>query len=1600
MSKKPANKRLDKLFDDLETVETPNPVEQEHGNGNGRSGIKTKMDVRGRKPTLSIANKPKSGAQVESRLPVNTQTDSGSDASPASMALAFRLDEQNWATLKVVDNSAPRSWDTEEQMLVKQVADQLSLALENARLFQETQSRAEELAVLNEMGQVLSSLLDANEIIENIYKYSSRFFDTTNFYVALYDPNSDELSFPLAYKAGVREEWATRKPRNGMTEYVLMNKKSLLISERVEEIVQDLKIQSQQAKSKSWLGVPLLVANQSIGVISVQDYSHTHTFDEHIRDLLEAIASQSAIAIQNARLFVEVDQRSKDVALINRVVSAVASTSSLEETLEEVARELTVALGGQRALAALLDESGESLSIVAQYSDDPNEPGTVGLPIPLKDNPAMKQVVDTARYESFDDVQNSTAFSKRFITQFKARDIGSALVMPIVVDAKTIGVIGIDISEKTANISEQGLNLARTVLAEIASSVERMRAEEALARNEAMLKTVIDSTPDWIFIKDRQHRYQLVNKGYSDSMKIPADEFIDKDDIELGFPEEIVKGDAEKNIRGFWPDDDEVFDSGEMKVVDVEPAVVNDEQRFLSTTKVPLKNSQGDVWGVLGFVHDITEREQLLANVERRSIELQTAAEVSQAVSSITSLEELLPQSVELIRSRFDLYYVGIFLLDDERKYAILRAGTGDAGKAMLDRNHRLAINEQSMIGWSVTNAQARIALDVGEDAVRFENPLLPETHSELALPLITRGQVLGAMTVQSTEQAAFTEDNIVVLQTMANQLANAIANAALITEITAAQEATQQNEALLQTVINSTPDWIFIKDKEHRIRLANKGYSDSMKIPVEEMLGKNDLELGFPEEIVKGDPEKGIRGFWPDDDEVMESGEIKIVDIEPAVVDDEERFLTTTKVPLKNQQGEVWGVLGFVHDITDIKQAEVNLRRQYTYLEAAAKIGRLVTSTLDLDTLFTQTVNLVGDQFGFYHAAIFTLDESGFNAILREATGKVGETMKQQQHTLNVGSKSVIGNVTSTGKPMIVNNTAIDPIHRPNPLLPETRAEAGFPLRVGERIIGAIDIQSQEVEAFTQDDVSVLQTLADQIAIAIDNARSYELAQQAIKDMRELDRLKSQFLANMSHELRTPLNSIIGFSRVILKGIDGPVTELQQQDLSAIYNSGQHLLGLINDILDLSKIEAGKMELAFEDVNMRDVVKSVLSTATGLVKDKPIKLVQNVPSELPIIRADGMRIRQVMINLLSNAAKFTDEGSITVDVAEKTTTAGQRELMISVTDTGPGISLADQSKLFQPFSQVDSSPTRKTGGTGLGLSISNQLVQLHGGRMGVHSAPGKGSTFYFTLPVDGEGQEPVEEQDNNGKVILAIDDDPQVIGLYERYLQPQGFKVIALTDPSKAKEEVARVKPFAVTLDIMMPGRDGWNVIQELKSSSETRDVPVIICSIVEETEKGFSLGAADYLVKPILEEDLVNALNRINGDGSIHDVLVIDDDADDLRLLGKMLNDDGNYKPVLMEGGKNGWNSINKKHPDAIVLDLFMPDMDGFTILEKLSSNSKLRDIPVIVVSGAELTAKQQKQLKELGQRLFQKSALSQDELLDTLEKALKRVTPQPEK
>lgn len=470
---------------------------------------------------------------------------------------------------------------------------------------------------------------------------------------------------------------------------------------------------------------------------------------------------------------------------------------------------------------------------------------------------------------------------------------------------------------------------------------------------------------------------------------------------------------------------------------------------------------------------------------------------------------------------------------------------------------------------------------------------------------------------------------------------------------------------------------------------------------------------------------------------------------------------------------------------------------------------------------------------------------------------------------------------------------------------------------------------------------------------------------------LRELHEIKSRFLAAMSHELRTPLNAIIGFSDVLLQGLDGPLTDPQRQDVTMIGESGRHLLGLINDILDVSKLQAGKMRMAFGPVNLAALCESVASSGVGLLKDKPgVALRNRTPASLPMVWGDETRIRQVLFNLLSNAAKFTEAGEIELSACP----AGDF-VQVGVRDTGCGIPPEKQESIFEEFVQADDSSTRRHSGTGLGLPISRRFVEMHGGRMWVESVVGQGSVFYFTLPI----ARPNPPDPGGKRVVVAVDDDPTAIAFYCRLLEARDFCVVGVLDATWALDVARRVHPVVILLDVLMPQLDGWSVLRSLKETPETRNVPVIICSCVDS--QAVSLGAADCLVKPISEQDLLNAMQRLETPPrrkGKKNVLIVDDSPSDVALMRRILEAQRVYRVLEALDGQAGIEAVQTQTLDVVILDLIMPVLDGFEVLEAIR-REKGDALPVIVVTAKDLTEEDKARLNGKIQAILSKSSVT---------------------
>ncbi len=482
--------------------------------------------------------------------------------------------------------------------------------------------------------------------------------------------------------------------------------------------------------------------------------------------------------------------------------------------------------------------------------------------------------------------------------------------------------------------------------------------EAALAAERSLLRTLIDTLPDYVYAKDAQSRFMLANESVCRVMGTTPEDVVGKTDFDF-FPEAVA--------AQYYADEQAVMRSGQPLINKEEPVPDREgRERWILTTKIPLRDGEGKVVGLIGVGRDITElreaeaaRERLTEELAARATQLQTAAEVSRAASSILETEELLRQSVALIRERFGLYYVGIFLLDESGRQAVLRAGTGEAGRQMMATGHKLEVGGTSMIGWCIANRQARIALDVGQDAVRFENPFLPKTRSEMALPLISRGQPIGAMTIQSTQEAAFSQEDITVLQTMADQLANAIANARLLDTLA-------QERGLLRTLIDNIPDYVFFKDRQSRILINNKAHAVTLfgAPSPEEVVGKTDFDF-FPRELAEQ--------YYADEQGLMARGEA-LVDIEERSVkpDGSETWHLTTKIPLRDSEGKVVGLVGIARDITERKRVEQERERLLEQVQEHARreerlnaIAARLQEHTDIAALLQIAVEELGEALG-----------------------------------------------------------------------------------------------------------------------------------------------------------------------------------------------------------------------------------------------------------------------------------------------------------------------------------------------------------------------------------------------------------------------------------------------------------------------------------------------------------------------------------------------------------------------------------------------------------------------------------------------------------
>ena len=792
------------------------------------------------------------------------------------------------------------------------------------------------------------------------------------------------------------------------------------------------------------------------------------------------------------------------------------------------------------------------------------------------------------------------------------------------------------------------------------------------------------------------------------------------------------------------------------------------------------------------------------------------------------------------------------------------------------------------------------------------------------------------------------------------------------ISERKQAEQALHESEEMFRQISSTANDAILMMDNAGNISFWNAAAERMFGYSAAEALGKELHRLIVPARFydafaarfpafqssgqgpIVGELTREIQGIRKDGSEIQVE-------------------LSVSAVQLHGQ----WHAIGIIRDVTERKHMEDEVRRKSMALEEAQRISHTGSWELDIKT-----------------GAVTWSDE--LYRIFARNPALPAPALDEHAQILTPGSlakmNSAIERALQTGEPYEIDLELV----RPDNSRRWITAHGGVMREEGgqnNKLCGT--------------------------AIDITERKKAEQLRAESEALRHADQMKSEFLANMSHELRTPLNAIIGFSEALKDGLAGDMSEPQRKYIGNIFNSGEHLLSLINDILDLSKVEAGKMALDLEPVEISPLLQNSLSIIKEKAMAHRIQLQLETAPDIGAMQADARKVKQIIYNLLSNAVKFTPDGGMVtlraryVPRTEVGKLDGHRAgrsfpladneftefLEISVTDSGIGISSKGMEKLFQPFSQIDSSLARQFEGTGLGLVMVKRLAELHGGTLAVESAEGQGSCFTAWLPLRPAKEAPAVSAELPGfppvapgeRIALVVEDEDQAAEIIRLQLEAENLKVLRAATAEAALELLQQATPALITLDLLLPGMDGWEFLARIKQMPVLMHVPVVIVSIVADQHKGVAFGASAVLQKPIGSNELHNALSGIGlaGNGYPSTILVVDDDPEAVEVIALHLKD-SNCTVVRAYGGREAIEAAHRHHPDLILLDLMMP-VSGFDVVEELKSHPDTLHIPIVIVTAKLLTAEDRAKLNGHVSRIMGKSEFNHGQFINEVRRAL---------
>lgn len=1134
----------------------------------------------------------------------------------------------------------------------------------------------------------------------------------------------------------------------------------------------------------------------------------------------------------------------------------------------------------------------------------------------------------------------------------KQLGLRSACSFPIIVDGIVIGVL-ILFGDRSRQPSADTYNVLQAVANQIGQFIKTRQSEAALRQTEALQRMALNATRmgvwDWDIINGKETWSPEVEQIFG----LPSGAYTGsyQDFLELIHPEDRqnlidaqdrtfrdnVEYRSEYRVR--WPDGSE---------------------HWLTSRGGLIRDEDGHPQKLTGIVMDITDRKQ---------------AELALAQS-----EQRLRDAEEKYRSIFENAVMGIFQTTPDGCYLNVNPALAD----IYGYN-----SPQEMIS-SLTNIGHQLYLD-------------PKRRQTFVQMMDEQGKVseFESEVRRRDGKIIWISENAIAVRDESGKILYYEGMVENITERKQGQAALRESERRFRTLLNNIPGAFY------RCAYDAQWTMSFLSDAIENI-------CGYPaSDFIQGKTYTFNSIMHPEDIEYAERSVADAILLrQPYMLEYRIRHAngTTRWVYEKGQaifddQDKLMHLDGVIFDITERKASEEFLDRQTEILEAIATSADLH----QILSLLIETIEVRSPRPVMGSVLLSSEDGTCLRAAVSSKHLPASCSAALDGTPIGEGIASC-GTAAYRREPVIVSNIATDPLWEN---FRDFASEYGLQacwsipiLSVQNKILGTFALHHRQPASPTNSDWQLMETAAHLAGIAIERDQTEQELRQAKETAEASSRAKSQFLANMSHELRTPLNAIIGYSEMLQEdATDFGYSDIIP-DLEKIRNAGKHLLELINDILDISKIEAGRMELHLESFDLAGLVQDVQTTIHPLVEKNNNTFVVNLAQASGKMYADLTKVRQMLFNLLSNAAKFTEQGTITLTVVRSPQTPdipslrdrpGQDWIQFEVSDTGIGMTETQLQRVFEAFIQADASTTRKYGGTGLGLAISQRFCQMMGGEIVVASQPGQGSTFTIWLPgqvIDSPlpplpTAAPVRSllPPSKQPTVLMIDDDAAVHDLMTRYLSNSGFRLEVTSDGSEGIKRARALKPDVIILDVLLPHMNGWDVLAILKADPVLADVPVILMTIVDEQNRGFTLGASDYLTKPIDYKRLLALLQKYRAVSAESDrpgrVLVVEDDEATRQMFQRILEREG-WQVVTADNGRVGLEQVQTASPDLVLLDLMMPEMDGFQFLDALRKQGKPLDVPVVVITAMDLTPAERAQLNGYVEQILQKGAYSREELL----------------